>query len=187
MLSVWSSQLWFWKILDDLAAPLLCPPFIHKFLPDWICQSKLWSWRCTIFQQHHSKLVIKVKLMRKVTLWKQISVIRTINKNVSEENFFVLAGPQQQSETVTVIHIANQPTLLFLHSLFTRSPTQWSMYLQKLLFWKSPQYELKANAVCLIHCGCATYQEELQTGCFWKSPSLFEWQFWAAAPPVSSG
>lgn len=85
------------KILDDLAAPLLCPPFIHKFLPDWICQSKLWSWRCTVFQQHHSKLVIKVKLMRKVTLWKQISVIRTINKNVSEENFFVLAGPQQQS------------------------------------------------------------------------------------------
>lgn len=84
--------------------------------------------------------------MRKVTLWKQISVIRTINKNVSEENFFVLAWRSNNLEPVTVVHVANQPTLRFLHSLFTRSPTQWSMCLQKLLFWKSPPYELKANA-----------------------------------------
>lgn len=69
-------------VLDNLAAPLLCPPSVS--LTGFANQS------CdhdVAFQQHHSKLVIKDKLMRKVTLWKQISVIRTINKNVSEENF----------------------------------------------------------------------------------------------------
>lgn len=48
--------------------------------------------------------------MRKVTLWKEISVIRTINKNVSEENFFVLAWRSNNLEPVTVVHVVNQPT-----------------------------------------------------------------------------
>lgn len=93
--------------------------------------------------------------MRKVTLWKEISVIRTINKNVSEENF-CFSLTQQQSGTCDgrscckPAHRMYVVTLRFLHSLLTRSPTQWSMYLQKPLFWKSPQYELKANAWCTV-------------------------------------